>query len=418
MISGQLYQSWMGSNRLGAKVHHITSIHSIIHLSNCACSSREWSNKQTNRTRQQLYANKFKIIISLLFQRQIDARAREANTTVEQASRDLLAEKQPSLTFATPEQIGQVAVFLSRYTNKRNVKCHTPALFITTTHYHTNTTYYYNISHTYTHFIDHFSHSWYQQPFFSSVRVLHRSQESMCLSMVLGHHSENNNNYNIKSEIKKQRTAETMIFESTDCWNKSKCFTLVKQRTNKHLCINDNQSNVSYVYDDDDDGGHSFYAHCHLPVKSWKGEGKGEPSCGCCGWNGLPCTGVCGPTSMKPGNIEEWLWFTEPGGTRENKGNTSFCQTYDAAWMQRRQHLLIWFQSLKVFILFILNTICFIIQGSKHSAQWCDGVYLHLVVCRGDTPSARWASQQLFKCILLSQPEHMRFTIAYSNLCT
>jgi 3-hydroxybutyrate dehydrogenase len=35
--------------------------------------------------------------------------------TYDEASRSLLAEKQPSETFATPQQIGQLAVFLSSH---------------------------------------------------------------------------------------------------------------------------------------------------------------------------------------------------------------------------------------------------------------------------------------------------------------
>ena len=45
-------------------------------------------------------------------QKQIDDRARNEGITVEQARRDLLGEKQPSLEFVTPEQLGELAVFL------------------------------------------------------------------------------------------------------------------------------------------------------------------------------------------------------------------------------------------------------------------------------------------------------------------
>ncbi|MEZ5740937.1 MAG: 3-hydroxybutyrate dehydrogenase [Burkholderiaceae bacterium] len=51
-------------------------------------------------------------VLTPLVQQQIDARAKAANLTNEQASQELLGEKQPSLAFATPEQIGQLAVFL------------------------------------------------------------------------------------------------------------------------------------------------------------------------------------------------------------------------------------------------------------------------------------------------------------------
>jgi 3-hydroxybutyrate dehydrogenase len=45
-------------------------------------------------------------------QKQIDDRAAREGIPVHEARRDLLAEKQPSLEFATPEQIGALAVFL------------------------------------------------------------------------------------------------------------------------------------------------------------------------------------------------------------------------------------------------------------------------------------------------------------------
>lgn len=45
-------------------------------------------------------------------ERQLDALARRDTTSIEDAARSLLAEKQPSLTFADPDQIGQFAVFL------------------------------------------------------------------------------------------------------------------------------------------------------------------------------------------------------------------------------------------------------------------------------------------------------------------
>lgn len=51
-------------------------------------------------------------VLTPLVQQQIDARARREGIAVEQAQRDLLGEKQPSLQFTTPEQLGDLAVFL------------------------------------------------------------------------------------------------------------------------------------------------------------------------------------------------------------------------------------------------------------------------------------------------------------------
>ena len=48
-----------------------------------------------------------------LVQKQIEDRAAAASITVEQATHDLLAEKQPSLRFATVDDIGDLTVFLS-----------------------------------------------------------------------------------------------------------------------------------------------------------------------------------------------------------------------------------------------------------------------------------------------------------------
>lgn len=47
-----------------------------------------------------------------LVERQIEALAAKNGTDVETAARELLAEKQPSLEFVTPDQLGQAAVFL------------------------------------------------------------------------------------------------------------------------------------------------------------------------------------------------------------------------------------------------------------------------------------------------------------------
>jgi 3-hydroxybutyrate dehydrogenase len=51
-------------------------------------------------------------VLTPLVQQQIDARAAHGGMTPEQASIELLREKQPSLAFTTPEQIGALAVFL------------------------------------------------------------------------------------------------------------------------------------------------------------------------------------------------------------------------------------------------------------------------------------------------------------------
>ena len=51
-------------------------------------------------------------VLTPLVQKQIDARAATEKIPVEQAKRDLLAEKQPSIEFVTPEQLGALAVFL------------------------------------------------------------------------------------------------------------------------------------------------------------------------------------------------------------------------------------------------------------------------------------------------------------------
>ncbi|PPE66413.1 3-hydroxybutyrate dehydrogenase [Caldimonas caldifontis] len=51
-------------------------------------------------------------VLTPLVQKQIDARAAQGGISVEQAQRELLGEKQPSLQFTTPEQLGELAVFL------------------------------------------------------------------------------------------------------------------------------------------------------------------------------------------------------------------------------------------------------------------------------------------------------------------
>jgi 3-hydroxybutyrate dehydrogenase len=51
-------------------------------------------------------------VLTPLVQKQIDDRAAREGISVELAGRALLAEKQPSLQFTTPEQLGELAVFL------------------------------------------------------------------------------------------------------------------------------------------------------------------------------------------------------------------------------------------------------------------------------------------------------------------
>ena len=51
-------------------------------------------------------------VLTPLVQKQIDDRAAQGGITVAQAQKDLLGEKQPSLQFTTPEQLGELAVFL------------------------------------------------------------------------------------------------------------------------------------------------------------------------------------------------------------------------------------------------------------------------------------------------------------------
>ena len=51
-------------------------------------------------------------VLTPLVQKQIDDRARREGLDNQQASNELLREKQPSLQFTTPEQLGELAVFL------------------------------------------------------------------------------------------------------------------------------------------------------------------------------------------------------------------------------------------------------------------------------------------------------------------
>jgi len=52
-------------------------------------------------------------VLTPLVQKQIDDRAAREGIPVEQARVELLGEKQPSLQFVTPEQLGELAVFLA-----------------------------------------------------------------------------------------------------------------------------------------------------------------------------------------------------------------------------------------------------------------------------------------------------------------
>ena len=51
-------------------------------------------------------------VLTPLVQKQIDARAAKENISIDQANKELLGEKQPSLQFTTPEQLGELAVFM------------------------------------------------------------------------------------------------------------------------------------------------------------------------------------------------------------------------------------------------------------------------------------------------------------------
>jgi 3-hydroxybutyrate dehydrogenase len=51
-------------------------------------------------------------VLTPLVQKQVDARAEVAGISIEEAKKIMLAEKQPSGEFVTPEQLGELAVFL------------------------------------------------------------------------------------------------------------------------------------------------------------------------------------------------------------------------------------------------------------------------------------------------------------------
>ena len=51
-------------------------------------------------------------VLTPLVQKQVEARAKQTGQTVEQAKVELLREKQPMLTYTTPEHLGALAIFL------------------------------------------------------------------------------------------------------------------------------------------------------------------------------------------------------------------------------------------------------------------------------------------------------------------
>ena len=51
-------------------------------------------------------------MLTPLVQKQVDARAAKDGVDNEEAQRRLLGDKQPSLQFVTPEQLGGLAIFL------------------------------------------------------------------------------------------------------------------------------------------------------------------------------------------------------------------------------------------------------------------------------------------------------------------
>ncbi|WP_284338021.1 3-hydroxybutyrate dehydrogenase [Comamonas sp. NoAH] len=50
-------------------------------------------------------------VLTPLVQKQVDAKAAEQNLTIEAATQQLLGEKEPSMQFTTPEELGALAVF-------------------------------------------------------------------------------------------------------------------------------------------------------------------------------------------------------------------------------------------------------------------------------------------------------------------
>ena len=64
-------------------------------------------------------------VLTPLVQKQIDARAANEGISIEQAQNELLAEKEPSLQFTTPDELGELAVFFCSPAgnNVRGVAC-------------------------------------------------------------------------------------------------------------------------------------------------------------------------------------------------------------------------------------------------------------------------------------------------------
>lgn len=52
-------------------------------------------------------------VLTPLVEKQIEQMAKEKNISIDQAKTELLSEKQPSLAFATPEEIGEMAAYLA-----------------------------------------------------------------------------------------------------------------------------------------------------------------------------------------------------------------------------------------------------------------------------------------------------------------
>jgi 3-hydroxybutyrate dehydrogenase len=53
-------------------------------------------------------------VLTTLVQKQIEAKAQERGVSVDQTKEELLREKQPMLRFTSPEQIGELTLFLCR----------------------------------------------------------------------------------------------------------------------------------------------------------------------------------------------------------------------------------------------------------------------------------------------------------------
>jgi 3-hydroxybutyrate dehydrogenase len=51
-------------------------------------------------------------VLTPLVQHQVDTRAKAMNISIAQATKQLLSEKEPSMQFTTPEELGALALFL------------------------------------------------------------------------------------------------------------------------------------------------------------------------------------------------------------------------------------------------------------------------------------------------------------------